>query len=283
MRIIPSATPISSSDRAFNYGDGVFTTLLVDEHKVQLLPYHISRLEHDAAAIKLNIDICALEAAIAEQVKTIKSGSGDNASPKYVLKVHVSGGQAGRGYARSEDSEALIRFSQHPYPVHYDSLANEGATVICAQIRLAIQPLLAGVKHMNRLEQVLVKHEVDDAGAHDAIVCDTQDNIIEASAGNVFFYLNEQWYTPSLKGSGVNGVVRQCLIDSLLNDNCALHVGQYDLSYLQKASAVVITNALMGIMPVRQIRMADFSHVNFDVKNKAILDLRARLTKAQNS
>ena len=283
MRIIPSATPISSSDRAFNYGDGVFTTLLVSEHQVELLPYHISRLEHDAAAIKLNIDIRALEAAIAEQVKTIKSGSGDNASPKYVLKVHVSGGQAGRGYARSEDSEALVRFSQHPYPVHYDSLANEGATVICAQTRLAIQPLLAGVKHMNRLEQVLVKHEVDDAGAHDAIVCDTQDNIIEASAGNVFFYLNEQWYTPSLKGSGVNGVVRQCLIDSLLNDNCALHVGQYDLSYLQKASAVVITNALMGIMPVRQIRMADFSHVNFDVKNKAILDLRARLTKAQNS
>ena len=280
MRIIPSATPISSSDRAFNYGDGVFTTLLVSEHQVELLPYHISRLEHDAAAIKLNIDIRALEAAIAEQVKTIKSGSGDNASPKYVLKVHVSGGQAGRGYARSEDSEALVRFSQHPYPVHYYSLANEGATVICAQTRLAIQPLLAGVKHMNRLEQVLVKHEVDDAGVHDAIVCDTQDNIIEASAGNVFFYLNEQWYTPSLKGSGVNGVVRQCLIDSLLNDNCSLHVGEYDLSYLRKASAVVITNALMGVMPVQKIQMPDFSYVDFDVRSDAIVALKTRLQTA---
>ena len=283
MRIIPSTTPISPSDRAFNYGDGVFTTLLVDEHKVQLLPYHISRLEHDAAAIKLNINIHELRAAIVEQINAIKLASVENASPKYVLKVHVSGGQAGRGYSRTEDSEALVRFSQHSYPSHYESLEEEGVAVICAQTKLAIQPLLAGVKHMNRLEQVLVKHEVDEAGVNDAIVCDTQDNIIEASAGNVFFYLNEQWYTPSLKGSGVNGVVRQCLIDSLLNDNCSLHVGEYDLSYLQKASAVVITNALMGIMPVRQIRMADFSHVNFDVKNKAILDLRARLTKAQNS
>ena len=109
MRIIPSATPISSSDRAFNYGDGVFTTLLVNEHQVELLPYHISRLEHDAAAIKLNIDIHTLEAAIAEQVKAIKNASADNASPKYVLKIHVSGGQAGRGYARSEDSEALSK------------------------------------------------------------------------------------------------------------------------------------------------------------------------------
>ena len=116
MRIIPSTTPISPSDRAFNYGDGVFTTLLVDEHKVQLLPYHISRLEHDAEAIKLNINIHELRAAIVEQINTIKLASVENASPKYVLTVHVSGGQAGRGYARSEDSEALVRFSQHYYP-----------------------------------------------------------------------------------------------------------------------------------------------------------------------
>ena len=283
MIIIPSATPISSSDRAFNYGDGVFTTLLVNEHKIELLPYHLSRLEHDAAAIKLDIDINTLESAIAEQVSQFSCIASETASPKYVLKVHLSGGQAGRGYARSEDSEALVRFSQHQYPSHYDSLADDGVTVICAQTRLAIQPLLAGVKHMNRLEQVLVKHEVDEAGANDAIVCDTQDSIIEASAGNLFFYLNDEWYTPSLKGSGVNGVVRQCLIDSLLNDNCALNVGQYDLSYLRKASAVVITNALMGVMPVKQIRMADFSLVNFDVKSDEIVALKTRLSNAVKS
>ncbi len=277
MRIIPSTTPISPSDRAFNYGDGVFTTLLVNEHIVQLLPYHISRLVHDAAAIKLTIDTHTLEAAIAEHVNAIKLASSENASSKYVLKIHVSGGQAGRGYARSENSEALIRFSQHPYPSHYDSLANQGVSVICAQTRLAIQPLLAGVKHMNRLEQVLVKHEVDEAGVDDAIVCDTQDNIIEASAGNVFFHLNEQWYTPSLKGSGVNGVVRQCLIDSLLNDNNSLHVGDYDLSYLGRSSAVVITNALVGVMPVQQIRMPDFSYVDFDVQSDVIVALKKRL------
>lgn len=282
MIIIPSATPISPSDRAFNYGDGVFTTLMVNEHKVELLPYHLSRLEHDTAAIKLDIDIHTLETAIAEQVSAIKNASDENAS-KYVLKVHISGGQAGRGYARSEDSETRVRFSQHQYPSHYDSLADDGVTVICAQTRLAIQPLLAGVKHMNRLEQVLVKHEVDEAGANDAIVCDTQDSIIEASAGNLFFYLNDEWYTPSLKGSGVNGVVRQCLIDSLLNDNCALNVGQYDLSYLRKASAVVITNALMGVMPVKQIRMTDFSLVNFDVKSSAIVALKTRLSNAVKS
>ncbi|GFD77166.1 aminodeoxychorismate lyase [Tenacibaculum sp. KUL118] len=279
MRIIPSATPISSSDRAFNYGDGIFTTLLVRNHQADLLSYHLSRLEHDAAAIKLNIDIHTLENAIAEQIRGFKSSSDKATSLKYVLKVHVSGGQAGRGYARSDDSEAQVRFSQHPYPSHYESMADEGVSVICAQTKLAIQPLLAGVKHVNRLEQVLVKHEVDEVGANDAIVCDTQDNIIEASAGNVFFHLNDEWYTPSLKGSGVNGVVRQCLIDSLLNDNCSLHVGQYDLSYLQKANAVVITNALMGVMPVRQIRMPDFSSVSYDVTNDAIVELKGRLEK----
>ncbi|WP_394220605.1 aminodeoxychorismate lyase [Alteromonas gracilis] len=281
MRIIPSATPISSSDRAFNYGDGVFTTILVHNHKPELFLYHLSRLEHDATAIKLKIDTFALESAINQYIDTFAKTSSNAALSKYVLKVHISGGQAGRGYARSSDSEALVRLSNHPYPAHYDAMVTEGVSLICAQTRLAIQPMLAGVKHMNRLEQVLVKHEIDEAKFDDAIVCDTYDNVVEASAGNIFFYSNDRWYTPSLKGSGVNGVVRQCLIDSLLNDNQELQVGEYDLSHLHNARAVVITNALMGVMPVKQLRMPDFSVVNFEVQSCLIDALKTRLAKVK--
>jgi len=255
----------------------VFTTLLVHRNKAELKPYHLSRLKHDAAAIKLDIDIKTLDVAISEHIDHVATSSCNDLESKYVLKVHISGGQTGRGYARSEESVVQVRFSQHPFPGHYDTMLRKGLSVICAQTRLAIQPLLAGVKHMNRLEQVLIKHEVNEAGADDAIVCDTQDNVIEASAGNLFFFYNNAWYTPSLKGSGVNGVVRQYLIDSLLNDNHELHVGEYQLSHLQSASAVVMTNALMGVMPVKELRMPDFSMVSFDVKNKAIEVLQQRL------
>ncbi len=280
MRIIPSATPISPSDRAFNYGDGVFSTLLVHNQKPQLYSYHLSRLEHDAAAIKITVDTCALETAINDQIAAFSNSSNDISPSKYVLKVHVSGGQAGRGYARSEDSVPLVRFSQHPYPAHYEGMAKQGMSLICAQTRLAIQPLLAGVKHMNRLEQVLIKHEVNEAHADDALVCDTNDNLIEASAGNVFFYSQGEWYTPSLKGSGVNGVVRQCLIDSLLNNNHTLHVGEYQLSHIGNASAVVITNALMGVMPVKSVRMPDHSKLEFDVASESVLELSNLLARA---
>lgn len=255
----------------------MFTTLLVHRNKVELKPYHLSRLKHDAAAIKLDIDINALDLAISEHIDHIATSSCNDVGSKYVLKVHISGGQTGRGYARSEDSVAQVRFSQHPFPSHYETMANKGLSVICAQTRLAIQPLLAGVKHMNRLEQVLVKHEVNEAHVDDAIVCDTQDNVIESSAGNLFFFYNDAWYTPSLKGSGVNGVVRQYLIDSLLNDNHALHVGEYQLDHLQSASAVVITNALMGVIPVKKCRMPDFSMVSFDVESKPVKALQKRL------
>ncbi|MEC8373660.1 MAG: aminotransferase class IV, partial [Pseudomonadota bacterium] len=129
---------------------------------------------------------------------------------QYVLKVHISGGKAGRGYARDQSQPSLVRLSVHAYPKHYDAMRQRGINAISANTALAIQPVLAGIKHMNRLEQVLIKREVEEAGADDAIVCDTNENLIEASAGNLFFFANGAWYTPSLKGSGVNGVVRQC-------------------------------------------------------------------------
>jgi 4-amino-4-deoxychorismate lyase len=250
VQIISSDTSISPSDRAFNYGDGVFSTLCVENSKVQLLSYHVNRLVHDASAIGVVVEASRLEEAINKEVVSLKNA--DTAS-KYVLKVHISAGIGGRGYARSKASSAQIRFSFHPFPDHYAKLSESGMRLICAETTLAIQPRLAGVKHMNRLEQVLVKQEVDFHDVDDAIVCDTQDNVVEASAGNLFFYLNDSWFTPSLKGSGVNGVVRQCLIQALLNDNQTLNVGEYGLEQCKGAQCLVVTNALMGVMPVSSV------------------------------
>lgn len=279
VQIVSSGTPITQGDRAYNYGDGIFTTICVNNHIAELLPWHLSRLVHDASALAINVNAKELHTAIQHHLieKRKSAQSAQNNAAKYVLKVHISAGEAGRGYARDEAKPALVRFSEHDYPAHYDNTRATGLDVICASIALAVQPALAGIKHMNRLEQVLIKREVNLAEADDAIVCDTNDNIVEASAGNLFFHSNGVWFTPSLKGSGVNGVVRQCLIQSLLNENVPLNVGEYGLEQLQNADTAVVTNALMGIMPIRSVAFPDGVTKHYSVSNTEVTYLKSVL------
>jgi 4-amino-4-deoxychorismate lyase len=305
VKIISSDTPIASSDRAFNYGDGVFTTLCVVNDHPELLSLHLSRLSHDCAAIGLSIDTHILERAIGSKIEALQAsaclkrnkasqiGDGkdalsegesnpsqqDKSDIKYVLKVHVSGGEAGRGYSRDEANPPLVRFTQHPYPTHYDSISATGVALMCAQTALAIQPALAGIKHMNRLEQVLIKREINQADADDALVCDTQGNVIECSAGNIFFFTNNKWCTPSLTGSGVNGVVRQCLLNALKEENVPHKVGEFTLNDVMQADCVVITNALMKVAPIKSITFADGSTSLYPVNNNNIDTLQTLLLK----
>ncbi|MBO7921784.1 aminodeoxychorismate lyase [uncultured Alteromonas sp.] len=261
-----SADAIALNDRALNYGDGVFTTMCVSQGKVELLSFHLARLNHDAKALAISLDMTALRQAIDVYVSALTE-SLEHFSIKRVMKVHVSSGEGGRGYARDSQAPAIVRFSTHTYPAHYSELAASGLTLINAKTPLAIQPLLGGIKHMNRLEQVLVKREVVEANADDALVFDTQGHLIEASAGNVFFQTDTGWHTPKVNNCGVNGVVRQCLLsmlkpsstkDSDISSNAlVVHEGEYTLADIANAKAMVITNALMGVMPVNKVLLND--------------------------
>ena len=261
-----SADAIALNDRALNYGDGVFTTMCVSQGKVELLSFHLARLNHDAKALAISLDMTALRQAIDVYVSALTE-SLEHLSIKRVMKVHVSSGEGGRGYARDSQAPAIVRFSTHTYPAHYSELAASGLTLINAKTPLAIQPLLGGIKHMNRLEQVLVKREVVEANADDALVFDTQGHLIEASAGNVFFQTDTGWHTPKVNNCGVNGVVRQCLLsmlkpsstkDSDISSNAlVVHEGEYTLADIANAKAMVITNALMGVMPVNKVVLND--------------------------
>ena len=257
-----SADAIALNDRALNYGDGVFTTMCVSHGKVELLSFHLARLNHDAKALAISLDMAALIQAIDEYVSSL-TASLEHPNIKKVMKIHVSSGEGGRGYARDSQAPAIVRFSTHVYPAHYSDLAASGLTLINAKTPLAIQPLLGGIKHMNRLEQVLVKREIIAANADDALVFDTQGRVIEASAGNVFFQTDSGWHTPKVNNCGVNGVVRQCILSMLqpssskgsdISDNAlVVHEGEYTLADVANAKALVITNALMGVIPVNNV------------------------------
>jgi len=250
--IVSNSHPIMSDDRAFNYGDGVFTTMCVNNGHVELLPYHLRRLTHDTNVLGIAIDIPRLSDAI-EHAVAIEISKAASAK-RFVLKVHVSAGHGGRGYARDPHSKATVRLTVHPYPAAYETLWSSGITAICAETRMAIQPLFAGVKHMNRLEQVFIKQEIArKPDVQDALVFDTEGNVVESSAGNVFFYQNGTWYTPAIDKAGVNGVVRQCLIEHMRASNTPVIEGSFTLNDVQSAHAIAITNAVLGVMWVSKL------------------------------
>ena len=244
----------AANDRAASYGDGVFTTMLVEDGKVALRDRHVQRLIMDAQRLGLTLQKDAVEQAIIQAARPIRGG---------VLKLLVSAGEGGRGYSRSENTQPVMHFSEHARPQQYLKQASYGLTVIRANTCLASQPLLAGIKHLNRLEQVLIKREISQSQADDALVCDYQGVLIEASAANVFWFENGCWFTPDLSDCGVSGVMRGFVIDWMRKREIPLQIGRFSLSQCKHATSMMLTNALMELVPVRDMHIGkDIFHLD---------------------
>lgn len=231
-------TLISARDRSFNYGDGIFTTMQVRDGSIQLWPLHLQRLQRSAEQLGFGvIDWLRVQ----QQVQAAITAA------EQVIKLLVSRGEGGRGYAPAEAGAPGIYISASPMP-DYRLAQQQGISLAIATLQLAVQPLLAGLKHNNRLEQVLLKQELASTDADDLLVLDQQGFITEVSAANVFLHRDGNWHTPELQRAGVAGVMRQHILQQA-------NIAQvnWGITELASVDAIFICNALMGIVPVRSI------------------------------
>lgn len=246
---------VSTLDRSFNYGDGFFTTMQVKAGQIQLWPLHLARLQQAAAQLhfaSINWQQLSgqVQAAITE--------------PAQVIKVLISRGEGGRGYSSLGANKPQIYISSSALP-NYQQWQQQGISLGVAQLKLAIQPALAGIKHTSRLEQVLIKQQLMQTPYDDLLVLDQQDFVCEVSAANIFFYQQQQWYTPSIERAGVNGVMRQHLMQCL-----AVKEVNWTLAQLDDVESMFICNALMEIVPVQRFlhRELDMSAVTTLMKRQ---------------
>ncbi|XQW86639.1 aminodeoxychorismate lyase [Thalassotalea piscium] len=229
---------VSISDRGFAYGDGFFTTAKISQGIIEFQQAHLERLIKASETLsiapinfqQLNRDITALASAYSLAV----------------LKIVITAGEGGRGYARSPLLAPTIVLSVFEFPAHYSRLQKEGINLGIAQTQLGLNPLLAGIKHLNRLEQVVVRAELGRSGFDDLVVCDLNNHIIETSSANLFWKIGNNWFTSTLAQAGVNGVIRQQLL-RLFPDIVAIDA---PVSVLNEASAMCVCNSIMGIVPV---------------------------------
>lgn len=247
---------VPASDRALHYGDGCFTTARVTAAgEVALLAAHLQRLQSDSQALSIPFSQWqTLEQDITETAKS---------NPDTVLKVLISRGSGGRGYGIEGADDPNWIVSIHPFPQHYADLRNQGIKVGISPVTLAEQPLLAGIKHLNRLEQVLSKIALQKTTWDDALICDNKGFLVEATAANLFWGENGQWFTPSLDKCGIEGVMRNHLLAVLRSRNSDVRIKSALPSTLSRCTDMFICNSLMGIVPVHTMELTDGQQIRF--------------------
>lgn len=244
------------ANRGLHYGDGLFETLRVHRGEVPLWPRHLARLRDGAARLGIKVPEPAfIEARIVELIAGTEAG---------VLKLLLTRGEGGRGYAPPVDAPPTWMLALHPLPATPAALRLHPC-----ETRLAIQPALAGIKHCNRLEQVLARAEVERAGCDEGLVCDTDGCPVCATAANLLVFDGQGWRTPAVDRCGVAGVLRGWLLEQGLLEAAAL-----SMEDVASAEALALCNAVRGILPVAMLGARRWR------AHPATTELQARLAMA---
>lgn len=237
---------VSVLERALHYGDGLFETIACPHGQPRLLGAHLARLAAGCARLALPMpprglieaEICALA----------REGS------RSIVKLILSRG-AGlrRGYRPSGEEKATRILLRYPWAAYDPALEREGVRVRTARTRLGENAALAGIKHLNRLEQVLASSEDHDGAIAEALMYSSSGALICGTMSNVFLVREATVVTPALDLCGVAGVMRQLVMQSASAAGIALSVRRLGQEDLGRAHEIFLTNALIGIRPVREL------------------------------
>jgi 4-amino-4-deoxychorismate lyase len=239
-------THIEISDRGLQYGDGLFETLTVNNGKPVFLTQHLNRLTNGCQRLQLpEPDTDLLQAEIQQLCQNTKQA---------VLKIIITRGSGGRGYRQPDAIHATRVLSLHPFPVYPDSYATQGITARFCHTRLGLNPTLAGMKHLNRLEQVLARAEWQDDSVQEGIMLDINERVIEGTMSNLFYRKNKQLYTADLTQSGVAGIIRGMIIN---HESVIEHYFTQD--ELLDADEVFVCNSVIGLWGIKQLAHRTFA------------------------
>ncbi|MBO1518799.1 aminodeoxychorismate lyase [Oceanisphaera pacifica] len=236
------AESLASVSRGWQLGDAHFSTLHACQGRLINWSYHVARLQQACQRLHMSMPNADKLRALAEAMIDAQSDR--------VLRITLVRGIGGRGYSIAGCGAPALVLNCAPFPAHYYQWRQQGVSLGICQGRLGNSPLLAGLKTVNRLEQVLLKAELDAQQWPEALVLDATDNVIEAVTANVFWREGERIFTPDLTNAGVCGTLRAWCQHYL---GSRLTVTHSPLKRLLAADEVWLTNALMGIVPVTAI------------------------------
>lgn len=241
---------LNAYDRGLQYGDGVFRTLRVVNGKLLHWPRHYRKLQQDCAALSLR---CPDVTLLFDELHSLTKHQ-----PEGVAKIIITRGtQQKRGYAPVAEvtptSTTTRILSMAPAPAYPDIFYTHGVKLHLCALRLAHQPRLAGIKHLNRLENVLAAAEWNNTDIPEGLMLDFSGNVIEGTRSNLFIVHQGELRTPDLSHCGVSGVQRERVIELAAKNGVACRIEQFTLAEVLAADEVFLVNSVIGLWPVRQL------------------------------
>ncbi|MDX1252979.1 MAG: aminodeoxychorismate lyase [Gammaproteobacteria bacterium] len=242
-----ATTMLDARDRGLHYGDGLFETIAVRDGAPALWDAHMRRLALGCQRLALPPVDAPL---LADEAMRLCGGV-----ERGVLKIIITRGSGGRGYrAPAMNAMRPTRIvALHSWPDYPDIFWTEGVSVRICATRLGHNSLLAGIKHLNRLEQVLARSEWDDPGVAEGLMLDQNGNVIEGTMTNLFIVRDGRLRTPDVSRCGVAGVMRRRVLDAARESGVACEVGTVTPEDVKFAEEVFLCNSLIGVWPVREI------------------------------
>jgi 4-amino-4-deoxychorismate lyase len=236
---------IDCADRGFQYGDGLFETISIYDGVPLFLSKHIDRLAEGCRRLAIELPERNQIAAEAEMLcRSVDEG---------VLKIQVTRGKGGRGYRCPNDSNSTRVLSVHPSPNYPPELKRNGIKARVCKTRLGINPRLAAIKHMNRLEQILATREWDDPRIHEGLMLDTDNCVVEGTRSNLFLVKNGRLLTPKIDRCGVAGIVRALVIEQAQVHDIKVALTRITIDDLLDADELFLTNSIIGYWPITEL------------------------------
>ena len=236
------AEGIALADRGLAYGDGLFETIKVRDGRAVLLERHLVRLQEGCQRLMIPCDLQVLRSELLAYMQQLGNG---------VCKLILTRGAGQRGYAMPDPCmpQRILQASSLPqWPVAY---AQQGIQLFTCQLRLSAQPVLAGLKHLNRLEQVLARAEWSDPAYAEGLLLDKQERVVDCVFSNIFIVQDQQLLTPELSRNGVAGVMRAELLARAETAGIDVQIKGITSQEMLQADEVFTSNSLYGIWPVR--------------------------------
>jgi 4-amino-4-deoxychorismate lyase len=238
---------VSVNNRGLAFADGLFETIKIAAGQTEFLSLHLQRLQRGCERLKIACDVALLQRDISQLLSTEEFADG-------VLKVTVTRAFSGRGYRpdAAAGSDRIVTFSRAEHD--YAGQQRSGVSVRVCDTRLAINPMLAGIKHLARLENVLARAEWSDDSIAEGLLLDIDGRVVEGSMSNLFLRCGQQLVTPSLHRCGVEGIIRQLIIERLCPSlGIEVAVSDVDLADVYNADELFVCNSLIGLWPITSI------------------------------
>lgn len=233
---------VSSADRGLHYGDGLFETITCVGGQPRWLALHLERLR--GGCERLQLPFREFEALCAD-IGSLAAGQ-----LRCIVKVILTRGRATRrGYAPTGGELPTRIVSRHPWPEAM-ARARPGFRLGVSGVKLGINPLLAGLKHLNRLEQVLAQMALEQARLDEVLMRSSSDLVIGGSMSNVFFADAAGLITPAITDCGIAGVMRRLVLDAAATLGIPVQVRAVTTDELGAVREAFVTNVRWGVQPV---------------------------------